>query len=566
MMKHSRTTILALTLMLLATGAGAQPRVVLGPGLNSGRTIYHQRFHRVLSNDTTYILTGLYAIDSTYVLAIEPGTVIMGDTAATLIVSRGSKIYANGTVSSPIVFTSMKPVGQRSGGDWGGVVILGAAPSNQSNPIIEGGILPGTYGGGGAGLGNPDDSSGVFRYVRIEFPGYRFQLNNEVNGLTMGGVGRRTVIEYVQVSYSYDDGFEWFGGTVNARNLVAFGGIDDEFDTDFGYKGNVQFCFSLKDPNVFEFAGGQTNGFESDNEGSASYTTPRTLPRFSNMTMVGPQRHDGIVLPVGHRFEYASVVRRGSQLSVYNSILMGFPGGYSLRDLQSKTSAQGDTLQVRNLSLQASGPLLTVHSSGADPSGFTASAWFNTAAYGNIGGTATRQPSAIGLVNMATLNNPDPRPAAGSEPATASVEFTNLNALAGGWFTPTTYRGAFNPALARNQQWDAGWTNYDPQNTNYTTSVREISSTLPSDFVLDQNYPNPFNPATRIKFAIPTSSFVTLKVYDMLGQEVTTLVNEQFSAGSFITDFDATNLSSGTYIYRLTANGAVQARKLTLMK
>ncbi len=459
--------------ILGGTVAQAQPTQILGPGLNSGRTIYHQNFSRTLSRDTTYILTGLYSVDSTFSITIPAGTVIKGDTAATLIIQRGAQVFANGTAASPIVFTSNKPAGSRNGGDWGGVVILGAAPSNQSNPVIEGGILPGSYGGGAAGAGNPNDNSGVFRYVRIEYPGYRFQINNEVNGLTMGGVGRGTTIEYVQVSYSFDDGFEWFGGTVDARYLVCLGGIDDEFDTDFGYQGRVQFAFGLKDPNVFEFSGGQTNGFESDNEGSASYKEPRTLPRFSNITIVGPRRADAVTLPVGHRFEYSAVVRKGSQMSLYNSIIMGFPGGYSLRDLQSKTSAQGDTLQVRNVSLQASGEggLLPVHNSGTDPAGFLTTTWFNTAAYNNLGGTASRNPSAIGLVDMSNLNNPDPRPASGSEPAVSPVEFTNLNVLAGGYFTPTTYRGAFDPSLPLNSQWMAGWTNFDPQTTNYISTA-----------------------------------------------------------------------------------------------
>ncbi|MFN0158632.1 MAG: T9SS type A sorting domain-containing protein [Bacteroidota bacterium] len=557
---------LSVALVMATAGLVAQPQVIIGPGLNSGRTIYHQNFNRTLSNDTTYILTGLYAIDSTYLMTIEPGTVIMGDTAACLIISRGAKIYANGTVADPIVFTSPKPVGQRSGGDWGGIVILGAAPSNQANPLIEGGILPGTYGGGGAGQGNPEDSSGVFRYVRIEFPGYRFQLNNEVNGLTMGGVGRKTIVEYVQVAYSYDDGFEWFGGTVNARHLVAIGGIDDEFDTDFGFQGNIQFAFGMKDPNVFEFVGGQTNGFESDNEGSASYTSPRTRPRLSNVTLVGPLRTDAITPPPGHRFEYVSVTRRGSQLSLYNSILMGYPGGYSLRDLQSKTSAQGDTLQVRNLSLQASGPLPVVHSTGTDPSGFVAADWFNTLAYANTGGSATRLPSAIGLTNMTNLNDPDPRPLPGSEPTTAGVEFTNLNALAGGWFVPTTYRGAFDPSLPMNQQWTAGWTNFDPQNTSYVTSVSEVGGNVPDRFVLGQNYPNPFNPSTVIELSVPTTGEVTLLIFNILGEQVATLVDQELNPGNYRAEFGGSSLSSGTYIYRLSSNGYTEIRKMVLMK
>ncbi len=569
-MKNISNSVLCLVLVLFVNVALAQrPMKILGPGLNAGRTIFNQSYNRTLSRDTIYVLTGLYAVDSTYSITIPAGTVIMGDTAATLIIKRGAQIFANGTATQPIVFTSNKPAGQRNGGDWGGIVILGSAPVNQANPSIEGGILPGNFGGPGIGLGNPDDNSGIIRYVRIEFPGYRFQLNNEVNGLTLGGVGRGTTLEYVQVSYSYDDGFEWFGGTVDAKYLVAFGGIDDEFDTDFGYKGRVQFAFGLKDPNVFEFAGGQTNGFESDNESSASYREPRTLPRFSNITLVGPRRTDAITLPAGHRFEYVSVTRRGSQLSIYNSILMGYPGGYSLRDLQSKTSAQGDTLQVRNVSLQASGEggLLQIHSSGTDPAGFVTSTWFNTPAFNNTGGTATRQPSAIGLVDMSNFNNPDPRPAVGSEPATAGVEFTNLNLLAGGWFTPTTYRGAFDPTRARTQQWDAGWTNYNPQNTNYTTEVRQESNVAPNAFTLEQNYPNPFNPSTTIRFTLPAAARVEIAVYNVLGEEVATVVDEEMAAGTFTTTFDAGNLSSGIYVYTLKTNtGFSQARKMLLVR
>jgi hypothetical protein len=245
--------------------------------------------------------------------------------------------------------------------------------------------------------------------------------------------------------------------------------------------------------------------------------------------------------------------------------MMGYPGGYSLRDAQSMTSAQGDTLQTRNISMQADGPLLSVHSSGTPPPVFSASTWFNTPAYGNLGGTATRLSSAIGLVNMSNLNNPDPRPGVGSEPATAGVEFTNLNLLAGGFFTPTTYRGAFDPTLPMSQQWTAGWTNFDPQNTNYTTDVR-VTPGVPSEFSLEQNYPNPFNPLTTIRFSVPEAGHVTLKVFNLLGQEVAALVDHEMVAGNFETEFDASGFSSGTYVYRLTTDGYSQVRKMVLLK
>jgi hypothetical protein len=338
------------------------------------------------------------------------------------------------------------------------VILLGNAPTNQTAPLIEGGIIPGSYGGP-----NPADNSGVFMYVRIEFPGYRFQLNNEVNGLTMGGVGSGTTIENVQVSYSFDDSFEWFGGTVDAHRVVAFGGTDDEFDTDFGYSGRIQFAFGLKDPDMWDPTG-ETNGFESDNEGTPSRRVPQTSARISNATLLGAYRVDSVAARTGNKFQYAAVLRRGTQFSIFNSFIGGFPGGPSLRDTITYNDAINDVLRVRNTSIAATDGVTfpVVHGSGSVTS-TQAATWFNTAAYGNLGGTAARGVNALGLVNLNDLSNPDPRPGTGTELATSSVEFTNLNALAGGFFTPTSYRGAFDPSLPLAQQWTAGWTNYTPQ-------------------------------------------------------------------------------------------------------
>lgn len=461
-MKHF-VAVFLIALMLFATEAAAQRQQILGPGLNSGRTVFFQSGSRTLSADTLYTLTGLYFVPTGFRLTIPAGTVIMGDTAATLVIQPGAKIIAEGTPTKPIVFTSRKAPGQKAPGDWGGIIILGSAPTNQINPVIEGGIIPGTYGGAVS-----NDSSGVMRYVRIEYSGYRFQLDNEVNGLTMGGVGSRTVLEYIQVAYSFDDSFEWFGGTVNAKYLVAIGGTDDEFDSDFGWQGNVQFAFGMKDRLRWDPTG-QTNGFESDNEGSASWKDPRTYPKFSNITLLGPARIDAdTTVPAGSetRHQYAVVSRRGTMECIYNSVLMGYVGGYSLRDVPSLTAASGDTLQARNISLQVY-PGTTypvVHQSGT-LAGFSASTWFNTPAYNNLGGTAPRLPSSLGLVDVSTFSTPDPRPAPGSEPAIAGTDFTGN--LANPFFTPTTYRGAFDPALPMDQQWTAGWTNFDPQNTQY---------------------------------------------------------------------------------------------------
>src|SRR6185295_5852462 len=168
-------------------------------------------------------------------LTIEAGTVIFGDkvTKGALIVSRGAKIHAVGTATNPIVFTSTAPKGFRNYGDWGGVVILGKAQNNQSNDQLIEGISAATGDNGKHGLGTAtagtteNDNSGEFQYVRIEFAGIALSTDNELNGLTMGSVGSATKIDHIQVSYSGDDSYEWFGGTVNTSYLIAYRGWDD---------------------------------------------------------------------------------------------------------------------------------------------------------------------------------------------------------------------------------------------------------------------------------------------------------------------------------------------------
>jgi hypothetical protein len=196
-----------------------------------------------------YMLSGFVYVKSNATLTIEPGTIIKGvsGTKAALIIEKGSKIMAAGTAEKPIVFTSDKPKGQRGYGDWGGLVICGNAPTNKhdggitGNGVAEGGIGS-TYGGTIAA-----DNSGVLQYVRIEFPGIGLTAtaNSEINGLTLYAVGSGTTIDHIQVSYSGDDSYEWFGGTVNMKYLVALRGWDDDWDTDNGYSGKVQFLLQL---------------------------------------------------------------------------------------------------------------------------------------------------------------------------------------------------------------------------------------------------------------------------------------------------------------------------------
>ncbi|MBU3714495.1 MAG: hypothetical protein FGM46_06050, partial [Ferruginibacter sp.] len=227
------------------------------------------------TSNNVYLIQGLIYVKNGATLTIQPGTKILGDKSvanSSLVITKGSKINAVGTSSNPIVFTSNQPAGSRALGDWGGLVILGKGTLNRPGGTanIEGiAASDDTQYGGGS---NPDneDNSGNLKYVRIEYGGYVFAQDQEINGLTLGAVGRNTIIDYVQCSFINDDAFEWFGGTVNASHLVSYRCLDDDFDTDFGYSGSVQFALSVRDPQISDQSSGSTSeGFESDTDGAA---------------------------------------------------------------------------------------------------------------------------------------------------------------------------------------------------------------------------------------------------------------------------------------------------------
>ncbi|SDD82159.1 hypothetical protein [Niabella drilacis] len=287
-----------------------------------------------------YLLKGFVYVPDGVTLTIEPGTIIKGDNKSkgTLIIAKGGKIIAQGTADKPIVFTSNFPKGQRKAGDWGGLILLGKAPVNlpEDKLKIEGGLTVPTgttlnqYGGT-----NPADNSGVLKYVRVEFAGVEYSTDNEINGITFGGVGSGTQVSYVQVYRSGDDAFEWFGGTVNADHLIATGTWDDDFDTDNGFSGKVQFGISQRNPLYRDKS--ESNGFESDNDGNGSIATPQTKGVFSNMTIIGPM--DGTGNTIHEYFKHAAQIRRNSSLSIVNSLFVGFPIGVYIDDTKGTATS-----------------------------------------------------------------------------------------------------------------------------------------------------------------------------------------------------------------------------------
>jgi hypothetical protein len=303
-----------------------------------------------LTADKVWTLKGYVYVTDGAKLIIQPGTTIVSDISekGALVIERGAQIVAEGTATKPIVFTSGKAVGERAPGDWGGIVILGRAKTNRtSEPTIEGGIGR-PYGGT-----NDGDNSGVLRYVRIEYAGIAALPNSEINALTLGGVGSGTIVENIQTIYANDDAFEFFGGTVSARNLYAFATADDDFDFDFGYTGTITNGVAKRDPQFVD-SGDAGNGVECDNDGTGSPAQPYTHPKLYNMILVGPNVSTALANHnLGLRF------RRATQFTMKNSIVWGWmKGGLSLESNETAGFVKDGVSVFENNSVGTFNPTL----------------------------------------------------------------------------------------------------------------------------------------------------------------------------------------------------------------
>ena len=439
-----------------------------GPTDSTGRVILSGEIttSRTLRANEKYLLQGNVYVTSGNTLTVPAGTKIFGDltTKGTLVIERGAKILAEGTQTNPIVFTSAQAAGSRKYGDWGGVVLVGAAPINRPLGTLPEGGIRSLFGGT-----NAADNSGTMKYVRIEFAGVALSsdANSEINGLTLYGVGSGTTLDYIQVSYSGDDSYEWFGGTVNAKHLVAYRGWDDDFDTDFGFVGKIQYGLSLRDPQFADQSG--SNGFESDNFNPGTPATgdnaglPLTAPVFSNMSIfvtagapvTTPQSGSG-------SYQSALHLRRNTSTSIYNSVFVGYPEGLRLDGTTTWANVQAGALDLRGITIaNTNTPLRAANNTGSGA--FTdadVQAWFNGTGKNNAV-VAAANLSTLGL-NASNFSLTSPAfLLQSSSPLLTGAVFTGK--AADGFFTQGTYRGAFNGT----DNWAQGWTNFDSQNAAY---------------------------------------------------------------------------------------------------
>jgi hypothetical protein len=431
----------------------------------------------VLREGTNYILSGIVYMVNNATMTVQPGVTVKGDyigaNVAALVITRGAKLIADGTQEKPIVFTSNSPV-PRSG-DWGGIVICGKASVNTAFTgtgggagvlQVEGGI-DNSFGDGLAGGGatpNDADNSGILRYVRIEYAGYAYQPDKEINSLTMAAVGSGTVIDYVQVTYAKDDAFEWFGGTVNCKHLIAYKTQDDDFDTDNGYSGKVQFGIALRDSTIADIS--RSEAFESDNDASGSINNPQTKAVFSNMTVIGPRAtlaNNGNSL-----YLTAAQIRRNSGISIYNSIFLGWPAGL-LIDARNGRAEQlnvlDSTVRFKNNIIAGCGPLTGTDGTSYNFAGATGATWTADSVKTFFGNTAFSNKvltnvSDAKMIAPFSYSAPDFLPFGGSngnQDILTGASFTDPKLTSG--FNVVKFRGACD-AAGVDAFWWKGWTRF----------------------------------------------------------------------------------------------------------
>ncbi len=465
-----------------------QPVIPSGPTANtitlSGRITKDTTLY---AKDYNY-LQGIVYITNGVTLTVEAGAKVMGkysgSDVSALIISRGGKIIAKGTVDKPIIFTSASANPQS--GDWGGIVLCGKAPINTSFTVsgaavqglyqVEGGV-DNANGDGLAGSGDavaptpvPADNSGIISYVRIEYAGYAYQPDKEINSLTMAAVGSGTQIDHVEAAFGKDDSFEWFGGTVNCKYLIAYKGQDDDFDTDNGYSGYVQFGIAIRDSVIADIS--KSEAFESDNNATGTTASPKTTAVFSNMTVIGPR---ATLANVGNSLFLAGAqIRRNSGISIMNSIFMGWPRGL-LIDASTGTPTDNNitdsTIRFKNNTFAGNTTDVTYTASSSTPTGANASTmlgWVSNSFYQNA-----ITPNAVDakLIQPFNYSMFDASPYAGTAaPSVITLGVSGyFNYASNGSFTdsklqnafvkPVTFRGAIG-LNGEDATWWKGWTKF----------------------------------------------------------------------------------------------------------
>jgi len=415
--------------------------IVINDGaINAGESV-------TLTADNEYLLDGFVFVEDGATLTIEAGTVIRGkavpstdDNASALIISRGAKIIADGTAEHPIIMTSEtddlsdpNDITWAQNGLWGGLIVLGYGEVNGGEDAIEGiptGETRALFGGD-----NNADNSGIIRYVSVRHSGAALAPGDEINGVTFGGVGSGTIVEYVEVFANEDDGFEWFGGAVNTRYLVAGFNADDAFDWDSGWRGKNQFWFAIQDT---AFAGriGEHDGIT---EAGATFSKPYVY----NATYIGPGTS---VIPEGDGSE--AIIFRDNTGGIYQSSIIteynGTNGGAGITVEDEGGNDSRERLEEGNLVVGNN--LWWQFGNGNDIAAIAPQDFVQEHLIANKNQIVDPQLRGISRINDGGL---DPRPSAAGPAAHGAP------APSDPFFQHTSFYGAFDPD---SPSWIDGWT------------------------------------------------------------------------------------------------------------
>ena len=495
------------------------------------------------TNENEYILDGNVFLEEGGTLNIGPGTVIRGkllpttgDGTSALIITRGAKINAVGSANSPIIFTAeiddltvVEPtLNENSNQTWGGLIVLGKANIGEDGgtDFIEG--IPTDEPRGEYGGADNEDNSGTIKYVSIRHGGAVLGADNEINGLTLGGVGSATTIDYVEIFANKDDGIEFFGGTVNATHIVAAFAGDDAFDYDEDWNGYCQYLFSLQG----NIEGAGDNAIEYDGSEDSESTTP-IAGRIYNGTFIGSggtnTNSDGLRL------------KSAGALQLWNSIIVQ-PSGYAFR--------------VEDASLDNLASF---------------SAFANNIAFGY--GTYVQNDETLAITALESGNTEmaDPGLANISNTADGTLDPRpmNFNSIAyGGAATHaegenTQYRGAFDHGAADELTWMHGWTALDSYGFLYanTGSTTANENEIAEGLTLTVQ-PNPVSTQATVQFELPNASDVSLTMFDFAGRTVYAENLGFLHTGANAVDLNTASLAKGTYVVMMHTNVGVLTAKV----
>lgn len=345
----------------------------------------------------TYQLVGVVYVTNNATLTIEPGTVIRGDdkSCGTLVITNGCKIMAEGLETDPIVFTSNKEKTERKPGDWGGIIILGKAPINTLGGLhtlpfdLE--PLLNHYGGPDA-----EDNSGILKFVRIEYAGRKLSALKELNGLSLAGVGRKTILNNIQISFSNDDSFECYGGDLNMNNLISYRTTDDDFDFTQGAQINISNSIAIRHPFSSDVSGSRCFEVDSyDKIQNTDMSKKLTHINASNITLVNlEENNQGLV-------RESIYVRENTFFNLTNTIVSGFTPFALLEENIGNSDVNLSKITFKNVIVNNCNGGITSESSGTDPS---IQNWYNKPEFG-IGYTKMKNSELFTLPNI--KGNPD---------------------------------------------------------------------------------------------------------------------------------------------------------------